>query len=367
MITNIHNNMRRCLLLDNGTVNYYLNPTDSTKKEDGTNANLDGSDGMVMVEIPKFYTKRKKEGTITSWYISDVPTNGYTLHPAFVKDGVEVDYRYVGAYHASYWDATDGVYKSGLNLDNLSGSLDVSNDKLASVSGVYPICGVDRPQCRTLARNRGNGWCVFDFYLVQAIQMLYVVEYQTFYSQQVLGDGNVNGSYLSSSAVQEDSPHSIAGLSNVLGNRSTNGSQPSTGAKPGIAYMSYRGIENFYGNGWQWIDGWNTNNNLSSVSNYPSTFDDASLTTNNYNTLGISMPAATGYINNIQDLDNVYLPSQVGANSSSYLTDYYYQNSGLRAVTFGGQADYGPLAGAFACLRDISGRRRRDFSSRLAY
>jgi len=153
----------------------------------------------------------------------------------------------------------------------------------------------------------------------------------------------------------------------VLGNRSTNGSQPSTGAKPGIAYMSYRGIENFYGNGWQWIDGWNTNNNLSSVSNYPSTFDDASLTTNNYNTLGISMPAATGYINNIQDLDNVYLPSQVGANSSSYLTDYYYQNSGLRAVTFGGQADYGPLAGAFACLRDISGRRRRDFSSRLAY
>ena len=29
-ITNIHTKMRRCLVLDNGTVNYYLNATDST-------------------------------------------------------------------------------------------------------------------------------------------------------------------------------------------------------------------------------------------------------------------------------------------------------------------------------------------------
>ena len=360
--------MKRCLLLDNGTVNYYLHPNDSTKKEDGSDAVLDGSDGMVMVEIPKFYTRRRKVGTVTSWYITDTPTDGYTLHPAFVKDGVEVNHRYVGAYHACYLDASNGVYKSGLNLNDIFGLLDLANDKLASVSGIYPIIGVTRSECRTLAENRGSGWCVLDFYLVQAIQMLYLIEYQTFYSQQVLGGGNVNGSYLGSSAVQEDSPHSIAGLSNSLGNASTDGTQPSAGANPGIAYMSYRGIENFYGNGWQWIDGFNINDGQASVSNYPSTFDDISLITNNYNTLGDPMPSSDGYISDIQDLDNVYLPSAVSGNSSSYLTDYYYRNLGLRAALFGGAAYLRAFAGAFCwALYTVSGARDRGVSSRLAY
>ena len=47
--------MRRCLQNDDGTVNYYLDPTDSTLKEDGATASvLDGTDGQVMVEIQKF-------------------------------------------------------------------------------------------------------------------------------------------------------------------------------------------------------------------------------------------------------------------------------------------------------------------------
>ena len=49
--------MKGCLLLDNGTVNYYLNPLDWTKKEDDTASNLTGTDGQVMVEIPSHYRK----------------------------------------------------------------------------------------------------------------------------------------------------------------------------------------------------------------------------------------------------------------------------------------------------------------------
>jgi len=51
----IQASMRRCILSDSGVVQYYLYSTDSTLKEDGiTPANLDGSDGQVMVEIPAF-------------------------------------------------------------------------------------------------------------------------------------------------------------------------------------------------------------------------------------------------------------------------------------------------------------------------
>jgi hypothetical protein len=51
---------------------------------------------------------------------------------------------------------------------------------------------VSRTNFRTLASNRGAGWMLGDFWLVNAIQMLFLVEYQTFNSQAVLGTGNVN-------------------------------------------------------------------------------------------------------------------------------------------------------------------------------
>jgi len=51
----IHESMRRCVVEDDGTVAYYLNPYNSAQKADGSAANLDGTDGQVMVEIPDFY------------------------------------------------------------------------------------------------------------------------------------------------------------------------------------------------------------------------------------------------------------------------------------------------------------------------
>ena len=188
-VTAVHRNIKRCVLNADGTVNYYLKDTDSTKKADGTAANIDGSDGNVMVEIPKFWFRQTKVGNETTWEISDTSKTGYSVHPAFIKNGVEVSHRYIGAYSACYLDATDSTYKSGLYLEDLSSYLDLSNDKLSSVSGVYPIVGVSRAQCRSLAENNGSGWRICDFYLMSAVQLLYLIEYGTFNTQSVLGNG----------------------------------------------------------------------------------------------------------------------------------------------------------------------------------
>ena len=373
--TQIHRAMRRCLLLDNGTVNYYLDPNDSTKKANGAAAVLTGADGMVMVEIPKFYVKKTKVSNLNTWFLSDVPRTGYVVHPAFVKNGVEVNYRYISAYDACVFDVSTSTYISGLNWDNNSPGNGVSvdttattGDKLASVSGIYPMVGLTRAEFRTLAKNRGTGWRQLDFYLWSAIQLLYLAEYGNFNSQLMLGAGNTNGSYLTPSGNQSDSPHTIAGASNGLGNNSTNAvSGAGVSAKPGTSFMNYRGIENLFGNCWTFCDGWNVLSYQSWVSNNDTQFADD--TSTNYTSLGATLPTTSGqYITNVQDLTSAFLPSAVGGSSTTYITDVFYIASGNRVVVVGGSASYAAGAGAFSVLANsASSKRSREIGGRLAF
>lgn len=367
-VTKVHQGMKRCVLNDDGSVNYYLDPTDTTKKLDGTAANIDGTDGNVMVEIPKFYFRQVRDGSALEWQISDVPLAGYQLHPAFFKNGEIVDFRYIGAYDACVYDDSAGTYIAGLNLNDNTGNIDTANDKLASVSGVYPMVGLTRDECRSLAANNGTGWRQQDFWLTCAVQLLYLVEYGDFNSQSNLGDGNTNGSYFPSSADQNDSPHTVAGASNSWGNAATDGSQPSAGAKPGTAYMSYRGIENFFGNCWNWVDGFNigvVDDRDSWVSNTDTDFADN--TNTNYEKIGGTMPATNNYVTDIQDIPGAFLPSSVGGSSSTFLTDYFAQNSGVRVALFGGAAVDGARAGAFFWnVGGSSGNAGRDVGARLS-
>lgn len=369
VITNVHRRMRRCLLADNGTVNYYLDPSNSALKEDGSASVLDGTDGMVMVEIPMFYVKRSVNGTVTTWAIADIPLEGFELHPAFIKDGKVVPFRYYSAYDACYWDATDSTYKSGLNLDALT--VDTGADKLASVSGVYPIVGVTRATCRSLAANRGTGWRQLDFALFSAVQLLYLVEFQSFYSQNITGAGNTAATYVGSSSNQTNSPHSVAGKSNSLGNGSTDTTTGASSASSDTAYMSFRGIENLYGNCWNWADGINVNvgsNGNVHVTNNGSDFADD--TSTNMQLVSTTAPTTSNYVSAIAAIDNYFIASSVsGGSSSTYLTDYWSGfTSSNRVVGVGGSANGGATAGAFLVLADsASSSRSRRIGARLAF
>lgn len=368
VVTTLHKRMRRCVVNDAGVRQYYLRATDSTKKEDGTPANLDGTDGQVMVEVPKFYSAATLTGTILKFEVSEYPRPGLTLDPAFVKDGVEVDYRYYGAYDACFLDATDGLHKSGLNLDSASALIDLNADKLASVAGAYPLVGVTRASFRKLAANRGAFWHQLDFSLFAAVRLLYLVEYQTFYAQAVLGAGNTNSSYLASSSLQTDSPHTIAGASNSLGNTSTNTTTGAgTDAKPGTSFMSYRGIENFFGNCWSFLDGINVNIGVVGTvywTNDRRKFaDDTSV---GMQLISSTAPTAGGYISATSPSAFLIASSVVGGSSSTFLTDIWYGSTTLnRVVLGGGGAHYAVAAGVCAvfasfgstyALRDVGGR-----------
>lgn len=360
VLENLHNQMKGCVLNTDGTVNYYLSSTDWSQKAGGGASVLTGADGNVMVEIPKFYYRTTRSGSIYTWEISHVYLPGFVVHPAFVKDGVEVAKRYYGAYDACVYDVSATTYLSGLNYDNNDGAngvgVDVTattGDKLASVKGVYPMTGLTRAEFRTLASNVGSGWRQLDFALWSAIQMLYLVEYQSFYSQNILGAGNTNGSYLASSGNQTDSPHTIAGAGDSIANGSTDTtSGAGVNAKPGTSFMKYRGIENFYGNIWNWADGINVNIGTAGtvyVTNNATNWADN--TSTNYDLITSSLPTASGYIRDLLPAEGYFLSSNnSGAGSTTYITDQHFANASTnRVVPVGGSALNAANAGAF-CL-----------------
>ena len=430
--------MQRCVLNANGSVNYYLSPTNSTLKSDGiTSSVLSGADGNVMVEIPKFWFRRALIGNEHTWEISAGSKVDFEIHPAFIKAGVEVNYRYVSAYDAclqfsrsvtAVADAGSGDitvttsaqhplyagdsvtisgttsyngtytvvsrastttftvtaafvatetgtaagYVSGKNLNDMTANIQTGLDKLASVDDQYPLVGVTRSECRTLSANNGTGWHQLDFALWSAIQMLYLVEYGSFNSQANLGVGNTNGSYLSSSVNQTDSPHTIAGASNALGNASTNTTTGAgVSAKPGTSFMSYRGIENWYGNCWNWADGINVNvtatGNVHITNDYRN-FADGTAT--GHTLVTSSFPTASGFIRNLLSTAAYFLSStNSGGSSTTYITDQHFSSaSASRVVLVGGGAFSGAAAGGFCLVSDDGASdASRTFGARLCF
>jgi len=371
-LANIHGKMRRCVLNSSGVVQYYLDANDSTLKEDGvTPAVLDGTDGNVMVEIPKFWYKHNLASNVNTWEIADGSATGFTVHPAFIKDGVEVSHRYIGAYDACYLDATDSTYKSGLNLDDMTSNLDLANDKLASVSGVYPLVGITRAEARSLAANNGTGWHQLDFALWSAIQMLFLVEHGDFKAQGILGAGNTGATYVASSSSQTDSPHSVAGKSNSLGNASTDTSTGASSASRDTAFMSYRGIENWYGNCWTWADGINVNQGTAGNVHITNDYTDfADNTTSGYTLISTAFPTAPGFIRNILNTGAYFLSStNSGGSSTTFLGDQHFASGApSRVVAVGGSANNGAGAGRF-CLTSTAGASgaNRSIGARLCW
>jgi len=343
----IQSKMRRCLLADDGTVNAYLHEATSLFLSNGNTADLTGAGGQVMVEIPKFYYKHSMSGNVHSWEISEMPLSGYAVHPAFLKNGVEVDHRYFGAYEASSASSTMG-----------------------SASGTTPAASKTRTTFRTEASARGTGWRQVEYYLHSAIQLLYLVEYQDFNSQEMIGEGRTT---LSGGSWDTSSYIGISGKSNADGN-GTNSNDSST--LGGDAYMTYRGIENWYGNMWEMRDGWTVNDVSASQLIMYATNNDADFADTGSTNMTViyddtSPHASGGYISGLADISNGFIGNAMSGASNTYVGDYYWQyagGSGWSLPMVGAAATVGSLAGAFALyVADASSDSYVANSSRLAF
>ena len=290
------------------------------------------STGDVMVKIPKFYYRRYREGNVEHIQITDKATEGFSVHPLFNHAGQECDYAYVGAYKTS------------------------SNNK--SVSGASPQVSQTRATFRTNAKNKGTGWSLIDIAAVSAIQMLMLVEFANNNVQSVIGRGYCDGN---SGSLKTGSCDSISNLT---------GRPSGTDGKTGVVY---RGIEDFWGNVWEWVDGVNWNGGTYYVCNDPSKYADD--TASNYTQL--SFTGATNwslsYISE-EGLDSganphVMLPAAAGSGSeSTYYCDACWGSTGWRVCPRGGVWGYGSVCGLFAAsLYYASSDSYASIGSRLLY
>lgn len=341
--TAIQSQMRRCVLNADGSVNYYLDAMDSTKKIDGSPSDLTGADGNVMVEVPLTYLKYtytttggNGSDTTHRWEISQTPGTRYEVHWAFTRGpAAEVrDYRYYPAYLG---------YSSG--------------GKLISRSGVYPTVSQTLAQFRVLAQANGgasgvtaNGyWGQIDFALYELITLFAMIEYGTMDIQSALGQGRTaltGGTWVNGSLI------GVNGLSNALGNRSGNYTYAGSAddAAADLSYMSYRGCENLFGNVWRMADGVIFKNAANAKTMWYST------NPADFNADGIgytqvpgilTAAAAAGYARKLGNTSKGFVCVDVAdGTSGAGTTDYYYTSTTDNTLALvGGTANDGLRAG----------------------
>ena len=143
-----------------------------------------------------------------------------------------------------------------------------------------------------------------------------------------------------------------------------------TDGKTGVVY---RGIEDFWGNVWEWVDGVNWNNGSYYVCNNPANYADDTAT--NYTAL--SYKGATNWNSSYiteEGLDSgnnphVMLPAAAGSGSeSTYMCDGCWSSTGWRGFPHGGFWAAGSVCGLFTAALDFpSSTGSTNIGSRLLY
>lgn len=379
---------KRCNVSDDGTITAYYG--DENYVEDGSN-------GQVMVFQPKFYYKvvpLKLEKNTDSgigyhlrranYYVSSKPKSGFKLHPAFYDaNGNEVGYILYSAYEGSMYDVSAEEYvNDGTNTDTAI----ETGDLLCTVAGKKPISGLKKPlnkvNLETMAQNRGAGWHLETTKATSANQLLMMVEIGMMNSQTGVGQGVVsitgNTAYNCSSLTG-----STADLGNGTGQATSTvneiGGTQTAYTESGKVSITYRGIENPWGNISKHIQGINLWGDGSMCGGQPYIADDFNFSeskkTDNYKPAGFTLANSSGWINAMgygsEEYDWLLMPSEIGGSSALPVGDYIYAESnlnGYRITRFGGCFNTSSQAGGFNwCGIDGVGYRSRVVGGRLVY
>ena len=306
--TPIFRNIKPCVVKD-GVVQYYLNPDDYTKKADGSASILNSTTaGDVMVEIPKLGYKMTKDSNYHYIQVTNDPeAEGYCYLAHSKNSPGDCDYIYIGAY-----------------LGYVNGS------KLYSISGQTPTGNKTLTHFRTSATAKGNGYELLSFYPLTLLQCLYLLLYKNRNSQTALGQGYTGGSSKRATGV-------------------TNSNSFNFGSTSKTSAIKFLGIEDFWGNCYQWIDGFYCNSSYQLCTYYKNFTNTDSGTSPDYTLAsGVSSnSSASGFITEIVGTNNGgFIPKIAGGSSSTYYCDDHYLRPNYH-VMFGGYYNQNANAGVF--------------------
>lgn len=266
-------------------------------------ANRTSPSSATCVKIPQFYYKVEKSGNIFRYYIADGPIDGFSLHPGSES--------YVARYEGYL------VNKSG-------------GQALCSYSNTPAKTGLTRAEFRNYAKNFASNAQLYDFAAWCAYDLLYLVEYADWDSQKKIGPGIVNDTAAHKTG-ETDAMVYHTGRANSGDNSA----------------VQYRGIENPWGNVWEWVDGINFNNYAPVICTDPTKYADD--TTTNYTVAGVPLggSGSTKTLGISTNLPWAYLPREPGGSETTYIPDSMNSSSAWKVLMVGGSRGNSSAAGLF--------------------
>ena len=377
----IQESLKGCIFKD-GEVKYYLDPTDWTKKADGSgNALLDGTDGDVMVHHMKFYGYSEADGDLRRVWISTFKIS---------DDWQEISEGVVSAYRLTT-DASDSSKVLGRSVINTTtafrgGGNRTANDAYLDTDPFRSDLGkprtrISRKTFRTYVRN--NNLELLDYETYKWVFFwLPVIEYSTFDMQRAfnaslttgglhqggLGPGVTNVDYNRWGSYNGNYPIVPCGYTNEFGNQSgvkdytfpiiDGTTDPATS----IQVNRYRGIEQPFGDVWTNLDGvlsqYLTTDTLRHyyVTDDPEKYSDSDISQMRQIA---AVDITSKYVKEfVLGSHGEIVPLSFQENPTQYKCDYHWDNTDatLHMLLVGGVAFGGAMAG-LGCLDSNVGVR----------
>lgn len=322
---------RPCVLKFDGTVDYYLNPNDYSKKTDGTYATItqNNSTGNVMLEFPKIWVKRVNDGNgARTVSIAPVNVDGtYKCWSNINAEDKEVDHFYLPAYngtiHSSKMRSLSGVTLNTTYAPNYTRAQEVT------------AATANNPTGKNLWYT--ETWA--DYCLI--FDLLYLMG-KSLDVQRTFGQGLSSGSEKAMRAY-------VTGTHNAKGLFYGDISGTSTAVK-------VLGMENLWGCRGHGVAGLINDNGTLKVKMTYGVADGS--TTVGYNTTGSgyltygSTYGTNGFVKKMQ-ADNAmgYKIIETAGTDATYYCDYYYTNNGISAYALlGGRSGDGAGCGFYVNL-----------------
>ena len=350
-------------VVKNGKLQYYLNPNDWTKTSNGSNSNLDGTDGDVMIHTPKFYGKSGSNGNKRWVRISTVKVDA---------SWVEIPEMFISAYRNTiYSDGdvtkvasvvnTDEKYRGGGRRSAYDEYL--TTDQFKTDLG-KPVSNITRATMRTYAAAAGQELLCYEFYK-WILYWNYVIEYANFNSQKEfnseltsdgyhqggLGPGLTTWDWSSWSTYNGNYAITPCGYTNEFGNFSGVKAIQIQSPEKTLYANRWRGFENPFGDIWTNLEGIVIKRDVAKANSNVYTTTDALKYGDDYSLFDIAgvEAAQDGWIKafNLGSNDEI-IPSSIGGSESTYKCDYHWCNADSiekRTLRVGGGANNGSLAG----------------------
>lgn len=373
----------RGCVANKGVVNYYLFPDDWSYKEDGeTLSVLDGTDGTVRVNTPKFYGKSGSDGNKRWVRTSTVKIDDSWVEiPELLIDAYRstVDTTVLATPKAVSVVNTTTAFRGGGNRANYDDYLTTelkTKDIFRSDLG-KPRTNISRATMRTYATNASSELLCYEYYK-WIFYWNYVIEYANFNSQaaynaELTSDGYRQGglgpgvtdwstSATSWSGYNGIYPITPCGYCNNIGNftgikdlvipKCTATDKPDIVATKTFKVPRWRGFDNPFGDIWTNLDGVviqrTAANEIGSV--YTTTNKEEFTDVIGSKTIAGYEVAQDGYIKEfgLGKTAEIIPSSCTKASATTYICDYHSCNAafpGLRTLLVGGNAVGGSFAG----------------------